>query len=177
MPAMPDIGPTGAAILAFVLGGLFTTIVTLVGEEIRASRDHKRGLEQMRAGRAMDIRLGDIEATRWDLRRITLRRIDRLEGKEIDRSVGKPTGNITVELVGDADLYGRLRAFWERLGRLEPGSGLTDEVRTETSQIMLDLDIAMDAQREAVLSGRPVRIIGEADLRRLLGGPAGSAAS
>ena len=65
----------------------------------------------MRAGRAMDIRLGDIEATRWDLRRITLRRIDRLEGKEIDRSVGKPTGNITVELVGDADLYGRLQGL------------------------------------------------------------------
>jgi hypothetical protein len=48
---MPDLGPTAGAMLAFVLGGIFTTIVTLVGAEIRASRDHVRRMEQIRAGR------------------------------------------------------------------------------------------------------------------------------
>ena len=163
-----DLGP----VFVFIAGGIFSAVLGAVVEDYRSKRDHTRELERLRAGKAMDIRLADIEATRYEVQTTLLTEAYRGQGPGEVTPFSVPdiprpaTGAVAVEYLDSATLEDYEIFLSENVDRPDD-EGLGASAIQRVATISLDIDVALDTARECVLSGLPVPMIAPRELKNI----------
>jgi hypothetical protein len=156
----------------FVLGGIFTAAIGLLTRLIESLLDHRRELDRLRAGKAMDIRLADIDMTRFGLHSGWIAEARRV-GTPADVIRFWPTdtvrpsqGNEAAEYLTEKTLL-EFENVLELLKNLPDGAGLRPAFLKRITDLKLDIDLDLDTAREAVLAGDEVPMLSPSTVKRI----------